>query len=117
MNKRTPSPRQPPGEVSLRLSALHEASAASRRRLVAEFCRFLAGPGAARLEKTDPSPAQGLPRRLAQTFERLLAGDSEKQVAARLGLSPHTIHVYVKALYKHFNVTTRAELLARYIRR
>lgn len=54
--------------------------------------------------------------RLAQTLERLLAGDSEKEAAARLGVSPHTLHVYVKALHRHFGVCSRGELLARFVR-
>ncbi len=41
--------------------------------------------------------------RIRQTLQRLLTGDSEKEIAARLNLSRHTIHVYVKTLYKHFN--------------
>jgi DNA-binding NarL/FixJ family response regulator len=103
--------------VFIKLSDQPRTTTESRRLLVAEFCRVLAGTRAAKLVKKDPSPGDGLSRRLGQTFECLLAGDSEKQVAAKLGLSQHTIHVYVKALYKHFKVATRAELLARHIKR
>jgi DNA-binding CsgD family transcriptional regulator len=53
-----------------------------------------------------------LPRRLRQTLAGLEAGDSEKQVAARLELSPQTVHDYVKSLYRHFGVHSRGELLA-----
>ena len=53
-----------------------------------------------------------LPPRLRQTLECLLEGDSEKQVARRLGLSQHTVHQYVKALHRRFRVNSRAELLA-----
>ena len=59
----------------------------------------------------------GLSRRLRQTLERLLLGDSEKQVASRLGLSTLTVHGYVKALYQHFGVSSRPELLAYFLRR
>lgn len=55
--------------------------------------------------------SKDLSPRLQQTLERLLAGDSEKQVARQLHLSPHTIHDYVKALYRHFGVSSRAELI------
>jgi DNA-binding CsgD family transcriptional regulator len=82
-----------------------------KRRLVAEFCRLLGeqlGHGAA--------PGHNLPPRLRQTLERILAGDSEKQVAQRLGVSPHTVHVYVKGLYRRYNVSSRGELLARFVR-
>jgi DNA-binding CsgD family transcriptional regulator len=58
-----------------------------------------------------------LPPRLRQTLACLLDGDSEKQVAARLGLSPTTTHQYVTALYRHFGVRSRAQLLAHIIRR
>lgn len=59
------------------------------------------------------SPAAGLPPRLAQTLRALARGLSEKQVADELGLSPHTIHEYVKALHQRFDVKSRGELLAR----
>jgi DNA-binding CsgD family transcriptional regulator len=47
----------------------------------------------------------------------LLEGDSEKQVALRMGLSPTTVHQYVTMLYRRFGVQSRAELLARVLRR
>jgi DNA-binding CsgD family transcriptional regulator len=52
---------------------------------------------------------------MKQTLQRLLIGDSEKQIAAHLGVSRHTVHVYVKALYKGFGVSSRGELLALFI--
>lgn len=54
-----------------------------------------------------------LPPRLQETLRHLLNGDSEKQVAIKMQLSRHTVHVYVKALYKRFDVNSRAELLSR----
>jgi DNA-binding CsgD family transcriptional regulator len=47
----------------------------------------------------------------------LLEGDSEKQVAARLGISPVSVHDYVKALYRYFGVNSRGELMAYFVRR
>jgi DNA-binding CsgD family transcriptional regulator len=46
----------------------------------------------------------------------MLVGDSEKQVAGHLGVSPHTVHVYVKGLYRHYEVNSRGELLAKFVR-
>jgi DNA-binding CsgD family transcriptional regulator len=54
--------------------------------------------------------------RLCQTLEALLEGDSEKQVALRLGLSVHTVHEYVTTLYRRFDVSSRAELMAQFLR-
>ena len=53
-----------------------------------------------------------LPPRLRQTLGLLLEGRSEKEAARMLGLSPTTLHKYVTALYRHFAVSSRAELLA-----
>lgn len=50
-----------------------------------------------------------------QTLDRLLEGQSEKQIAAELGLSNHTVHIYIKALHAHFEVASRAELLAKFV--
>jgi DNA-binding CsgD family transcriptional regulator len=52
-----------------------------------------------------------VPVRLRKVLACLLAGRSEKQTAAALRLSPHTVHTYVKKLHKHFQVSSRAELL------
>lgn len=54
-----------------------------------------------------------LPPRQQDTLRLLLTGLSEKQVADALQLSQHTVHDYVKALYRRMRVSSRAELLAR----
>jgi DNA-binding CsgD family transcriptional regulator len=46
-----------------------------------------------------------------------LTGNAEKEIASRLAISKHTVHVYVKSLYKLFGVTSRGELLARWVQR
>lgn len=104
-----------------------------KRELVADLCRLLGrrmarvtdpggqngGSGHNHQPQTPGIPAQlldGLSPRMRQTLDGLLAGDSEKQIAHKLALSKHTVHVYVKALYKGFGVCSRGELLARFIR-
>lgn len=59
----------------------------------------------------------GLPPRLHEVMQQLLRGASEKEIANRLTLSPHTIHDHVKALYKRFGAASRAELLARFVKK
>jgi DNA-binding CsgD family transcriptional regulator len=59
----------------------------------------------------------GLSKRLRETLSLLLEGLSEKQVARELDLSIKTVHEYVGTLYKHFQVSSRGELLAYFIRR
>jgi DNA-binding CsgD family transcriptional regulator len=94
-----------------------------RRRLVAMFCTLLgeqalngegkgdSGNGAATIQAGPP-----LSRRERQTLELLLVGNAEKQIAAQLSISRHTVHVYVKSLYKRFGVNSRPELLAKWVR-
>jgi DNA-binding CsgD family transcriptional regulator len=65
---------------------------------------------------TEPAPS-ALPPRVRQVLRCLLEGDSDKQIAARLGLSQHTVNEYVKRVFRHFGVYSRPELLARWIRR
>lgn len=100
-----------------------------RRRLLADLCRLVGmSVGSVAAEPLDEfrnsesasgepsSPANGdLSPRLEQTLRHLLNGASEKEVANRLKLSKHTVHVYVKALYRRYGVSTRAELLARHL--
>jgi DNA-binding CsgD family transcriptional regulator len=57
------------------------------------------------------SPKQRIALRL------LLSGDSEKQIAAKLRRSPHTVHMHVKAVYRALGVTSRAELFSKFLHR
>jgi len=79
----------------------------------AELGRLIRGP---LVSATEPG-LERLSPRLRQTLACLLEGDSEKQVAARLGLSPTTVHQYVTALYRHFGVGSRAQLLVHVMQR
>lgn len=58
-----------------------------------------------------------LPPRRREVLAGLLDGLSEKQIAVRLNLSPPTVHEHVTALYRHFGVESRGELLALFLRR
>jgi DNA-binding CsgD family transcriptional regulator len=88
---------------------------ARKRRMVAMFCRIL---GEQMLDgKPAPVAQEPLSPRERQTLELLLTGFAEKQIAARLAISKHTVHVYVKSLHKRFNVSSRGELLAQWVQR
>jgi DNA-binding CsgD family transcriptional regulator len=60
---------------------------------------------------------RGLSPRLRQTLDALLNGDSEKQIAERMGIQRATVHEYVGALYQRFHVGSRGELMAYFLRR
>jgi DNA-binding CsgD family transcriptional regulator len=69
---------------------------------------WLFGPSATRAEV-----AGEWSRREQETLDLLLTGASEKLIAHKLGLSPHTVHDYVKIIYRKAGVASRAELMAR----
>lgn len=72
--------------------------------------------GASLASYDDPSP-RALPPRARQVLLCILEGDGDKQIAARLGISVYTVNQYVKLIFRHFGVRSRAELMARWIRR
>jgi len=61
--------------------------------------------------RTSLTPAQ------LRVYDLLVQGLIEKEVAAQLGISVHTVHDHVKAIYKTFSVSTRGELVSRWATR
>lgn len=64
----------------------------------------------------DPSPLD-LPPRVRQALAYILEGDGDKQIGQRMRLQPSTVNAYTKRIYNHFQVRSRPELLARWVRR
>ncbi|HEU4671695.1 MAG TPA: helix-turn-helix transcriptional regulator [Candidatus Limnocylindrales bacterium] len=101
---------------------LHRASSdrdfSARERLLVDFFHAELGRliGRSLVSAAEPSPSI-LPRRLRQTLVCLIQGDSEKEIAIRLGLSQLTAHQYVGALYRRFGVRSRGQLLAYVLKR
>lgn len=63
-----------------------------------------------------PGQEDQLPPRVRRVLRLLLLGRSEKETAKELRLRPHTVHSYVKVLYKRLGVSSRGELMARWVR-
>lgn len=55
-----------------------------------------------------------LSKRQRLTLNLLTLGHSHKQIADRMGISPNTLQGYIKAIYRHFNVSSQAELMSRF---
>ena len=55
----------------------------------------------------------GLSPRECGIVRAVFDGDSEKDAAERLGLSPHTVHTYLWRIYRKLQVQSREELLVR----
>ena len=59
-----------------------------------------------------PAPAHGLSRREQEVLRLLAAGESNREIARRLGLSPHTIERHVANLYRKIGARGRADATA-----
>jgi DNA-binding CsgD family transcriptional regulator len=64
-----------------------------------------------------PVSPRGLSPRLRETLNLVLEGLSKREIAERMSLSPNTVHGYIRELYKIYNVTTRARLMAKWVKR
>jgi DNA-binding CsgD family transcriptional regulator len=66
-----------------------------------------------------PAPSSIAVRQLSDAQRRvlghLLTGLSEKEVACKLEISPHTVHNHVKEIYRKMSVNSRPELLALFV--
>ncbi len=51
--------------------------------------------------------------RQREVLAGIFQGDSEAQLARRLGISKHTVHDYLQALHRRFEVRSRGELMSR----
>jgi DNA-binding CsgD family transcriptional regulator len=56
-----------------------------------------------------------LPPRLQQVLDHFLAGRTPKSIARNLGLSVWTVREHIQRLYRHFKVSGRDELMARFV--
>lgn len=63
---------------------------------------------AASMAKRHPA----LPPHLQRTLKMLRGGKTQREIAAELGISSHTIHQYVRDIYQRFGVRSRVQLLS-----
>ncbi|MGO9831764.1 MAG: helix-turn-helix domain-containing protein [Myxococcaceae bacterium] len=56
-----------------------------------------------------------LTAREREVLDCLLTGASEKEVAAALAISPQTVHAHVKSLYRGYGVSSRPQLMAKFL--
>jgi DNA-binding CsgD family transcriptional regulator len=58
------------------------------------------------------NPLAKLSPRQRQIITLLRSGNGEKQIASHLSLSRHTVHSYIRNLYRRFDASSQTELLA-----
>ena len=78
---------------------------------------FIAGRGLTLLARlASPGPDYGLTPREHDTLELLVAGLTMKEVAARMGVSYHTVDTHVRHVYAKLQVRSRGGAVAKALR-
>jgi len=70
------------------------------------------------LVRTMPIPGNQsaeLSERERQVLDGLAAGQINKQIAAQMGVSIHTVRTYIRRIYEKLHVRSRTEALAKYL--
>jgi two-component system nitrate/nitrite response regulator NarL len=81
------------------------------RDIVTDIVRHLRERAAA-LARRRPSPAESLTAREREIVAAVAAGDSNRQVAARLGLAEDTVKHHITNIFDKLGVSNRAEMAA-----
>lgn len=68
------------------------------------------------VRKVNQSPLTGLTRRELEVLSALAAGNTNKQIAADLGLSLNTVKFHVKNLFQKLGVHNRSQAIALYLK-
>ena len=105
-------PGEPCGAVSF--GSRRACSLTSEKCCLADFIARTAFEASRRLRglSTLPSPVPHLATREIQCLRRLALGESDKQVARALGISPETVRQNVKTARQSYHAHTRAQLIA-----
>jgi DNA-binding NarL/FixJ family response regulator len=98
----------PPAEIKAALLDVARGGAPMSRAVARKVLGYF--------KPSPAAPSTELTARERQVLEGLVDGLSEKQVAARLALSPQTVHSYIKQLYRKLHVRSRAELVRHTLR-
>lgn len=60
-----------------------------------------------------PAPSESLSARERDVLRAVARGDTHKEIAMDLGMSPHTVHSHLKKVYRKLHALGRAEAMAR----
>ncbi len=84
-------------------------------QLAADELRWLTSTGRLNLCVADRVLQPALPPRLQQVLAALLQGRAPKTIARETGLSLWTVREHIQRVYRHFGVSGREELTARFV--
>ena len=67
--------------------------------------------------KSTAKPSETLSPREQEVLDCLAKGFLYKEIAEKLGISYETVHTYIRRIYEKFQVRTRTEAVAKFLRR
>jgi DNA-binding CsgD family transcriptional regulator len=89
-----------------------EDPTAVARMLSDFFCDGIVPDGAALGSPASTAAPGGLSRREVEVLRLVAAGDSNGEIARRLGLSPHTVERHLANIYRKIDARGRADATA-----
>jgi DNA-binding NarL/FixJ family response regulator len=98
-------------ELLAAVAALHEGLIVVSPPLAGEAIERLVGLG--EVETTAQAPAETLTERERQVLQLLAQGLANKQIAASLSISEHTVKFHVSAIYAKLGAASRTEAVKR----
>jgi DNA-binding NarL/FixJ family response regulator len=96
-------------ELSAALTALHEGLFVSSPALVQPYLSPQALEARPLVGNLDETPGGELTEREGEVLGLLAQGLANKQIAARLGISEHTVKFHVSAIYSKLGASSRTE--------
>jgi len=97
-----------PDEIMAALEAAAVGLVTLPAELAADFVSATRGPGS----RSDGAPTQPLTRREIEVLGMLAEGLANKNIAARLGISEHTVKTHVASILSKLDAFSRAEAVA-----
>jgi len=96
-------------ELSAALNALHEGLFVSSPALIQPYLSPQAQEARPLAGRLDEIPGGALTEREGEVLGLLAQGLANKQIAARLGISEHTVKFHVSAIYSKLGASSRTE--------
>lgn len=99
----------PIGAIVQAIREVHQGGVPLSRPIARRLLGMLGATGAHAAPSGPPvDGADGLSPREVELLERVVLGETEAEIAARLAISPHTVRTHIKNIYRKLRVRSRA---------
>lgn len=102
------------GKVAVEGSGEERGYGERERMILDLFERHIARRIHGRVWQETYGKFMGLAPRVRETLTHLMAGKSGKEIARAMGISVFSVNDYLKEIYRHYGVSGRGELMAKW---